>query len=31
LFAMVESAEVLAPPSVREQVMQWLEELAVGK
>ena len=31
LFAMVESAEVLAPASVREQVMQWLEELAAGK
>lgn len=31
LFAMVESAEVLAPASVRRQVIQWLEELAVGK
>ena len=31
LFAMVESAEVLAPAPVREQVMQWLEELAAGK
>jgi len=31
LFAMVESAEVLAPASVREQVIQWLEELAAGK
>jgi predicted DNA-binding transcriptional regulator YafY len=31
LFAMVESAEVLAPESVREQVVQWLEELVAGK
>lgn len=31
LFAMVESAEVLAPAAVRRQVIQWLEELAVGK
>jgi len=31
LFAMVDSAEVLAPTSVRKQVMQWLEELAAGK
>ncbi len=31
LFAMVDNAEVLAPASVRKQVMQWLEELAAGK
>ena len=31
LFAMVDSAEVLAPASVREQVIQWLEQLAGDK
>lgn len=31
LFAMVESAEVLEPQSVRDQVVQWLENLAAGK
>jgi predicted DNA-binding transcriptional regulator YafY len=31
LFAMVESAEVLEPQTVREQVVQWLEELSAGK
>ena len=31
LFAMVDSAEVLAPVSVREQVIQWLEQLAGDK
>ena len=31
LFAMVESAEVLEPQAVREQVVQWLEELSAGK
>ena len=31
LFAMVESAEVLAPPRVRQQVIAWLEEFAAGK
>jgi predicted DNA-binding transcriptional regulator YafY len=31
LFAMVESAEVLAPPRVRQQVIAWLEDLAAGK
>ncbi|MFM8836826.1 MAG: WYL domain-containing protein, partial [Actinomycetota bacterium] len=30
LFAMVESAEVLSPPEIRDQVVQWLEELATG-
>ena len=28
---MVESAEVLAPPRVRQQVVAWLEELVAGK
>jgi len=28
---MVESAEVLEPQSVRDQVVQWLENLAAGK
>ncbi len=31
LFAMVESAEVLEPASVRTQVIQWLEQLAGDK
>lgn len=31
LFAMVESAEVLEPASVRMQVIQWLEQLAGDK
>jgi proteasome accessory factor B len=31
LFAMVESAEVLEPQAVRDQVVQWLENLAAGK
>ena len=31
LFAMVESAEVLEPQNVRDQVMAWLEELISGK
>jgi len=31
LFAMVESAEVLAPQVIRDQVVQWLEELSAGK
>lgn len=31
LFAMVESAEVLAPQIIRDQVVQWLEDLSAGK
>lgn len=31
LFAMVEGAEVLAPETIRKQVVQWLEELVSGK
>ena len=31
LFAMVENAEVLEPASVRNQVIQWLEQLAGDK
>jgi len=28
LFAMVDRAEVLSPPEVREQVVSWLREMA---